>query len=568
MTLRSGEESPTARVDAEAEALDWDDDSTPKASVRPIETGEHLMPLVPVSTEPEEERVEGETFHERMTRLAVPESSSARGVLREEFSEAAAAEKEAAFHDEDGAICFEGQSGEGRTVKLPPDVPVPSREMVRRHRAAGHCPYRPWCAHCVSGAANLPCHRARNQHPTGEVPEMHADYAFFRDKKGEKGRSKTVLIVKDRASGGISANVVPKKGVGGGFAVKQFERDIRRFGHRKKLLLRSDGEPAVKDLLEKVADYRTPETVIEQSPVEDSRANGLVERAVQAVEKQVRVIKMATEEQVGKFSVMHPAFPWLVVHSADVLNKFQVQKDGLTAYEKVKGREYSGLMLEFGSVVLHKASAKVQGGVMAPRWLKGVWLGKRFGTEEHVIATPEGNVFRSCAVKPHPEIQFDTKIFDAIKGSPWNPQGFDGDEAGLEPPEHTGNLPRVMIPRSVETAIPQARRVLISREYLDRFGFTPGCPKCTAISVGDTTKPSLGHNGDCRERIEKLMKEDPFLSKKVEKANRRQDVFWQKGLRPETPKQRRRRLCPLRMLTCNRPLPCRPSRDSRKWMTC
>ena len=60
MTLRSGEESPTARVDAEAEALDWDDDSTPKASVRPIETGEHLMPLVPVSTEPEEERVEGE----------------------------------------------------------------------------------------------------------------------------------------------------------------------------------------------------------------------------------------------------------------------------------------------------------------------------------------------------------------------------------------------------------------------------------------------------------------------------------------------------------------------------
>ena len=117
MTLRSGEESPTARVDAEADALDWDDDSTPKASVRPIETGEHLMPLVPVSTEPEEERVEGETFHERMTRLAVPESSSARGVLREEFSEAAAAEKEAAFHDEDGAICFEGQSGEGRTVR-------------------------------------------------------------------------------------------------------------------------------------------------------------------------------------------------------------------------------------------------------------------------------------------------------------------------------------------------------------------------------------------------------------------------------------------------------------------
>ena len=50
----------------------------------------------------------------------------------------------------------------------------------------------------------------------------------------------------------------------------------------------------------------------------------------------------------------------------------------MTAYEKVKGREYSGVMLEFGSIVLYKVSAKVQGGVMAPRWMKGVWLGKRF----------------------------------------------------------------------------------------------------------------------------------------------------------------------------------------------
>ena len=114
MTLRSGEESPTARVGAEAEALDCDDNSTPMASVRPIETGAHLMPLVPVNAEPEEERVGGETFNERMTRLRVPESSGARGALREEFSVAAAAEVEAAFHDEDGAICFEGQSGEGR----------------------------------------------------------------------------------------------------------------------------------------------------------------------------------------------------------------------------------------------------------------------------------------------------------------------------------------------------------------------------------------------------------------------------------------------------------------------
>ena len=131
----------------------------------------------------------------------------------------------------------------------------------------------------------------------------------------------------------------PTKALGGGVyreAVR--ERDIRRFGYRKKLLLKSDGEPAVRDLLDKVANLRSAETILEHSPKEDSRANGLVEKAIQGIEKKVRVLKMSTEEHVGKFGVKHPAFPWLVVHSADVINKFHVQQDGQTCYEKVKGR--------------------------------------------------------------------------------------------------------------------------------------------------------------------------------------------------------------------------------------
>ena len=40
--------------------------------------------------------------------------------------------------DDDGAVVFEGVARERRQVRLPPDVPVPSQEMMRRHRAAGH----------------------------------------------------------------------------------------------------------------------------------------------------------------------------------------------------------------------------------------------------------------------------------------------------------------------------------------------------------------------------------------------------------------------------------------------
>ena len=64
--------------------------------------------------------------------------------------------QEPGYHDEDGAVFFEGGAGETQVhLRLPPDVPVPSREMVRRHRAAGHCPYRPWCEECLRGASKL-----------------------------------------------------------------------------------------------------------------------------------------------------------------------------------------------------------------------------------------------------------------------------------------------------------------------------------------------------------------------------------------------------------------------------
>ena len=99
--------------------------------------------------------------------------------------------------DEDGAIVFEGEGAEDRVFRLPPDVPIPSREMVRRHRAAGHCPYRSWCSHCVSCAANAPGHSARPP-PVDDTPEVHGNYAFFRDRKRDRKNTVTVLVVKDR----------------------------------------------------------------------------------------------------------------------------------------------------------------------------------------------------------------------------------------------------------------------------------------------------------------------------------------------------------------------------------
>ena len=80
--------------------------------------------------------------------------------------------------------------------------------------------------------------------------------------------------------------------------VQQYLRDLRKWGLRSELILRSDGEPAIVDLLNKVSDLRERPTILEKSPVGDSQANGLAERALQSVQKQTRILKLAPERNL------------------------------------------------------------------------------------------------------------------------------------------------------------------------------------------------------------------------------------------------------------------------------
>ena len=77
------------------------------------------------------------------------------------------------------------------------------------------------------------------------------------------------------------------------------------------VILKCDGESALKSIQEEVKRRRIEPIIRESSPVGDSRANGVAERAVQA----------------------------LVEHAADLLSKYQVGDDGRTSYERLKGKK-------------------------------------------------------------------------------------------------------------------------------------------------------------------------------------------------------------------------------------
>ena len=78
---------------------------------------------------------------------------------------------------------------------------------------------------------------------------------------------------------------------------------------------------------------------------------------------------MALEERIRevlKFDTAATA--WLIE---------QQGKDGRAPFERLRGKQFSGSMLEFGSQVMLKVKDKVSGGV------KCTWLGSRFTTLEH-----------------------------------------------------------------------------------------------------------------------------------------------------------------------------------------
>ena len=80
------------------------------------------------------------------------------------------------------------------------------------------------------------------------------------------------------------------------------------------MIFKSDQEPAIVDVLREISKLLgSRRTMIEASPVGDSKSNGVAERAVQSMEKLIRVHKLAIETRIKEtLSIRHPLFAWLV----------------------------------------------------------------------------------------------------------------------------------------------------------------------------------------------------------------------------------------------------------------
>ena len=223
----------------------------------------------------------------------------------------------------------------------------------------------------------------------------------------------------DFQSGAVFSAMVVKGGDPYALAVALEEI---KFTGRTRLIIMSDQENAVKNLVDMIRDS-THETAVINTPKGSSASAGRIERANYEVEKQIRTLRSRFEQSYWEsVGLDHKMLPFLVRHCAWLITHFQVKSDGKTPRERLRGRPYQGLVAEFAEVVhfrIPREAADMP--KLDDRCNLGLWLGKSLASDEHYVGTSAG-VRRCRSTWRRPEKQrWDRKMLTEMNGEPWNP---------------------------------------------------------------------------------------------------------------------------------------------------
>ena len=401
----------------------------------------------------------------------------------------------------------EGPTTEERRPRKMADPSKPSKEEVATHEIT-HLPYRNWCEVCVQGRGKNMQHRKGKQERG--LPEIHMDYMFI-GPKDAPGMTKTCLVIREAETRMTLAIMVPAKGRQT-YVIDRVLAFLEEIGHLSgSVIVKSDQEASLKALVEDIGRARGTRSsgrwIVENSPVRSSQSNGVIERAVQSIEGQVRVLKIAVERRwKAEIPVDHPVLAWAVEYASFLLNRFEVGHDGKTAYERLKGKRATTLAIEFGEKVLWKMTAHQGGalGKLSSTWRVGVYLGVRGKSGELVVADRTG-VWRTRTAQRKPfDERWDPKVADEINHFPWTCADRDaGDEAeeAIELKMKGEELEQEAA-KEVPEVVP--RNFYIKAKDLREHGYTSRCPGCTSIIRGTARQE---HTQTCRKRLEELMKD-------------------------------------------------------------
>ena len=114
----------------------------------------------------------------------------------------------------------------------------------------GQAQYRPWCRACVAAMKPDVQHSGHGMRQRSLIPEVHADFCFFRDAPG--AGCVPCVVLKDRDSLAISAHILSSKGTGDEWVIRQIGRDLQKWGIRADATFHVDQEDAIIALFNEV----------------------------------------------------------------------------------------------------------------------------------------------------------------------------------------------------------------------------------------------------------------------------------------------------------------------------
>ena len=283
-----------------------------------------------------------------------------------------------------------------------------------------------------------------------------------------------VTVTEDRHQN-IVSSVALKKRVEEPWTIERVVKFVDLLGYRE-ITLRSDTEPAIIAFRNRVAAMCKAEVTTEDAVKGDKESKGLIENAVMLLRGIIRTIKCPIESRTQEPLSDHSlVIPWLVEHAGCILSKCQNGRDGRTPFGRLHGKKPIRKFVPFGEKVLARQITTDPRNRMNPRYQYGGWLGMRNNSAECFIGNAEG-LFRAPEnrrLEPHD--RWDTKAINSVIGVPW--RMTDGKWTVDRPEVRVDPIP--IPPFPFEGARIQRER--ITKQDIDEFGATIGCPGCNAI---------------------------------------------------------------------------------------
>ena len=305
---------------------------------------------------------------------------------------------------------------------------------------------------------------------------------------------------------------------------------MEEWGHGK-VIMKSDGEPAIRALKKKVKARRTDNiTLMEVTPRGDPKANGEAESAVREIKGVARSIKSGLEQRSQeKLPADSPILPWIVEHAGVCVTVYRKGRDGKTPYHRLKGKEFSGRMYEIGEKVLFKElNDQQQLGGWDSRWSEGIWVGYDLATYQSIIATPEGRTKANTVRQVPAEKRWSSEGIDEISIRPWEdhkPRGPRERTIGPRKERQSGSqqeVPQVTEEEKEESWGHKGSRAFrIRKEDILEHDPTPGCPACAHAVGPEGAARTGGHTAECRKRFTDILMRDPARKVFVESSERR-----------------------------------------------